>query len=188
MATPKNTEFDNFVRQQKELAAKAATEIPFDPKKELDDWLARLNALYSQINEFLKDYIDAGSITTEIGNIELNEEFSGPYVAPTMIIHIGLQEIKLLPIGTMLVGAKGRVDVVGRAGTSRLLLVDKKATSPSQFIAITIVDPKNPPPAKRTVPQPIEWAWKIAGRPPTVVFVELNKESFLEMLLEVSNA
>jgi hypothetical protein len=30
--------------------------------------------------------------------------------------------------------------------------------------------------------------WKIATRPPTITFIELNKESFLEMLLEVSNA
>ncbi len=131
MANPANTDFDNFVKRQQELAAEAAAAVPFDPKKELDDWLARLNALYSQITVFLKGYIDAGSITTEIGNIELDEEFSGPYVAPTMAIRIGLGEIKLIPVGTMLIGSKGRVDVVGRAGTSRLILVNKKATSSS---------------------------------------------------------
>ena len=189
MANPKNAEFDNFVKLQQELAAEAAAEIPFDPKKELDDWIARLNALYTQIkDEFLKDYINAGSISTEIGSIELNEEFSGPYVAPTMVIHIGLQEIKLIPIGTMLIGSKGRVDVVGRAGTSRLILLSKNVTSPSQLVSVTIVDPKNPQSIKRPIPQQIEWAWKIATRPPTATFLELNKESFLQILLEVSNA
>lgn len=188
MANPRNAEFDNFVRRQKELAAEAAAEIPFDPKKELDDWLGRLNSLYSQIQEFLKEYIDAGSITTEIGNIELNEEFSGPYDAPTMVIRVGLQEIKLIPIGTMLIGSKGRVDVVGRSGTSRLILVNKNVASANQLVSVTIVDPKNPPQAKRAAPQQIEWVWKIATRPPTMTFIELNKESFLEVLLEVSNA
>jgi hypothetical protein len=33
MANPKNTEFDDFVKRQQELAAEAATEVPFDPKK-----------------------------------------------------------------------------------------------------------------------------------------------------------
>jgi hypothetical protein len=188
MANPKNAEFDNFVKRQQQLAAEAAAEIPFDPKKEIDDWLGRLNTLYSQINEFLKDYIHAGSITTEIGNIELNEEFSGPYEAPTMMIHVGLQEIKLIPIGTMLIGSKGRVDVIGRSGTSRLILVNKNAASANQLVSVTIADPKNLPQARRAVPQQIEWVWKIATRPPTITFIELNKESFLEMLLEVSNA
>lgn len=111
MANPKNSDFDTFVKRQQQLAAEAAAEVPLDPKKELDEWITRLNALYARIeDEFLKDYIDAGSIRTEIKSIQLNEEFSGPYVAPTMVIHIGLQEIKLIPIGTMLVASKGRVD------------------------------------------------------------------------------
>jgi hypothetical protein len=98
-----------------------------------------------------------------------------------MVIHIGLEEIKLVPIGTMLVGSRGRVDVVGRAGTSRLLLVNKKVTSPSQLISVTIVNPKNPPPAKRADLPPIEWAWKIASRPPTMTFIELNKSLFADV-------
>jgi hypothetical protein len=188
---PKNTAFDDFVRQQQQLAAEAATgdQTPFDPKKELKDWLSRLDLLFLQINdEFLADYIRAGTVSTKLERIELNEEFSGPYIAPKMIIRIGLEEIKLLPIGTMLIGSKGRVDVVGRAGTSRLVLVNKKVRSANQLVSVTIVDPTNPIPTKRPVPQHIEWAWKIVSRPPTLSFIELNKESFLELMLEVSNA
>jgi len=105
-----------------------------------------------------------------------------------MIIRIGLEEIKLIPIGTMLISSKGRVDVIGPAGTGRLILVNKKATSARQLISVTIVDPKNPPPPKRAIREQIEWVWKIAGRPPTTTFIELNKESFFQLLLEISNA
>jgi hypothetical protein len=147
-----------------------------------------LSALFGQVNNFLEEYIAAGSISTKLEYIELNEEFSGPYTAPKMIIRIGLDEINLIPIGTMLIGSRGRVDVVGRAGTSRLLLVNKKAASAAQLVGVTIVDPKTPMPAKIPAPPPIEWAWKIVSRPPTLTFIELNKESFLEMMLEVSNA
>jgi len=190
MMIPKNIEFDNFVKRQHRLATEAGVknQTPFDPKKEIEVWLSRLNTLFSQINEFLRDYISAESISTKLEDIELNEEFSGPYIAPKMIVRIGLEEVKLIPIGTMLIGSKGRVDVVGRAGTSRLILVNKHVTSATQLVSVTVIDPRKSTPAKRPVPQHIEWAWKIVSRPPTLSFIELNKESFLELMLEVSNA
>jgi hypothetical protein len=181
------TDFDNFVERQQQLSAAAEQEAPFDPKKELEDWLHYLNVLYSDIQAYLKDYISGGSISSKIESKELNEDFSGPYIAPKMIIRIGLQEITLDPIGTMLIGMKGRVDVIGRAGTARLALMNKKITSASQLVSVTVVDPKNPQPPKKPVRQEIEWVWKIMSRPPALSFIELNKESFLEMLLEVSN-
>jgi hypothetical protein len=181
------TDFDDFVKRQQQLSAAAEQEVPFDPKKELEDWLHYLNVLYSDIQAYLKDYISGGSISFRIENKEMNEDFSGPYFAPKMIIRIGLQEITLDPIGTMLIGSKGRVDVIGKAGTSRLTLTNKKITNAQQLVSVKVVDPRNPPEPKKPVRQEIEWVWKIISRPPALSFIELNKESFLQMLLEVSN-
>jgi hypothetical protein len=124
------TDFDDFVKRQQELSAAAEEEISFDPEKELKHWLGQLNSLYSEVQKYLKDYISEGSISIRTENIELNEEFSGPYFAPRMIIRIGLPEIRLEPIGTMLIGSKGRVDVIGRAGTSRLILMNSHSRKP----------------------------------------------------------
>jgi hypothetical protein len=92
----------------------------------------------------------------------------------------------------MLIGSKGRVDVVGSAGRSRLVLINKAAKSAHDLIKITVtvVDPKKP-----TVPltpksekrEPIEWAWKIVNSPPATTFMDLNAASFMQMILEVSN-
>uniref|UniRef100_Q07QK4 Uncharacterized protein n=1 Tax=Rhodopseudomonas palustris (strain BisA53) TaxID=316055 RepID=Q07QK4_RHOP5 len=176
MAQAEN-DFDAFVRRQQEIAAEAAAEdqTPFDPAKELKEWLDRLAALFSQIDEFLKEYVTIGSIKTERGEIKIAEEFSGPYIAPKMTIRIGLEEIKLVPIGTMLIGSKGRVDIVGRAGSSRLVLVNKRGSRPS-------------PAPKKPADEPVEWVWKIASRPPVMTLVDFNKETFFQILLEVSNA
>ena len=48
-----------------------------------------------------------------------------------MILKIGRQEITMTPVGTLLIGAKGRVEVVGPAGRTRLLLVNSKAFGPT---------------------------------------------------------
>jgi hypothetical protein len=63
-----------------------------------------------------------------------------------------------------------------------------KAAADYRRAFAAIADPKKPASAKRPVPQHIEWAWKIVSRPPTLSFIELNKESFLQLMLEVSNA
>jgi hypothetical protein len=47
-----------------------------------------------------------------------------------MILGIGRQEITLTPVGTLLFGSKGRVDVEGPAGRTRLVLVDQQSVRP----------------------------------------------------------
>jgi hypothetical protein len=69
-----------------------------------------------------------------------------------MILKIGRQEITMTPVGTLLIGAKGGVEVVGPAGRTRLLLVSSKASGPT--------------PAVETPPKKIKWAWKIATSAP----------------------
>jgi hypothetical protein len=186
--------FRRFRKRQQPLSAatdNSAAE-PTDWNRERDEWLASLNALYERISAFLKEYVDGGSIKCDFKDVPLNEENIGAYSAKEMIIHIGRQEITLTPIGTLLIGSKGRVDVVGSAGRSRLVLIDKDATSASSLIKITIVDPnvdpKHPPkPAGKGVKKNIEWTWKIVSSPPAMKFIELNKESFFQVLMEVSN-
>jgi hypothetical protein len=103
-----------------------------------------------------------------------------------MIIHIGRQTILLTPIGTFLYGTKGRVDVEGSAAKSRFILVDKDAVRNISWRPISGFDPNRP---QRNVEEPkkIDWTWKIASAPPVVRFIDLNKESLFQMLLEVSN-
>ncbi len=72
------------------------------------------------------EYIRKGEIKSEYRDITLNEENIGSYIARQMILRIGRQQVTMTPIGTMLIGAKGRVDVVGSAGRTRLVLVNSR--------------------------------------------------------------
>jgi hypothetical protein len=184
MATLKNKDFDEFVKRQQALAVRETV----DWDKEQDDWLDQLNTLYADIEAFLKEYVDQGLIKLAFKEHRIIEENIGAYATRKMIIHVGRQEITLTPIGTLLIGSKGRVDVEGSAGKARLVLVDKDATSARSLIKVTIVDPKRPPKPEQEAPKHIEWTWKIVTSPPAVAFLELNKDSFFQVLMEVSNA
>jgi hypothetical protein len=179
-----NKTFDEFVKGQQENEAEAAS---VDWDKQRDEWLAHLDHLYSKIESFLSKYVSSGQIRYEYRPVELNEENIGSYSARQMVLRIGRQEVDLVPIGTLLVGSKGRVDVRGPAGRAQILLVDSKVSDPRSLIHVTVsVGGKVPPrPRKRT--QEIEWEWKIVTRPPERRFIEITQQTFFDLILEVAN-
>jgi hypothetical protein len=104
-----------------------------------------------------------------------------------MDIKIGRQMVILEPIGTLLIGSRGRVDAVGTAGRAQIILVDEKAKSASDLIKVTVgvhgsIPPPAPPPK-----EPTSFVWKIVNRP-AMRFEDLSKESFFKLLMEVANA
>ena len=182
-----NSDFDAFVKRQQ---AKKHEEAAFDPRKQLEEWLGHLDALYKQATKFLETYVQNGSAQIEYREIELNEEFSGPYSAREMLLKIGSSTITFTPIGTMLIGMKGRVDVQGPLGSARLNLVNKDVSYARQLVQVAVTIAGQP----RSAPQPaaatrkIEWAWKIATPPPEMRFIDLTKETFFNMVLSVADA
>jgi hypothetical protein len=184
MAKAKNTDFDEFVKRQQPRSEAERV----DWNKRRDEWLGHLKQLYAEVEAFLKEYVDNGSIILERKKHRIIEENIGAYDSEIMIIRIGRQEIALRPVGTFLIGSRGRVDVEGSADRAKLVLVDKDATSMRSAIKIRILVPGEPHPPAEKAPKDIDWTWRIVTSPPEVAFKELNKESFFQILMAVSNA
>ncbi len=177
------TDFGAFVKRQQ---SKAAQDKKVDWAKERDNWLAHLKGLYDQTEFFLAEYVKTGEIKLRYRDIELNEENIGSYRARQMILRIGPQEITMTPVGTLLIGAKGRVDVVGPAGRTRLVLVNSEASGPVIKVTVSIGGrPETPAPV--AAPNKIKWAWKIATSPPAIRYIELTEDSLFSALMEVVN-
>ncbi len=178
-------DFDEFVKRQQGGASVADVEINWE--RERDEWLAHLDRLYSKVESFLGKYVSSGQIRYEYRSIDLNEENIGSYAAKQMVLRIGRQEVDLVPIGTLQIGSKGRVDVNGPAGRAQILLVDSKVSDPRALVHVTVsVGGKLPPqPSKRT--QEIKWAWKIVTRPPERRFIEITQQSLFQLIMEVAN-
>jgi hypothetical protein len=183
-----STAFAKFVEEQQTVDSEEA----MDWNGELSDWRSNLDSFYARVLSFLKEFTDAGSITYSFSEIALTEENLGTYQVNKMNLHIGRQQVSLEPIGTLLMFCKGRVDVVGSAGRAQILLVNEKAKSPGDLIKVTVTIsgpgkvPLPPPPQPK--PQTISWAWKIVTQTPSRVFVDLDKDSFYSVLMEIANA
>ena len=107
-------------------------------EEQRDEWLVYLNKLYKEIESFIGKYSSLGQIRCRYQAIGLNEEYIGSYNAKQMVLRIGKQEVRLEPIGTLLIGSKGRVDVVGSSGKAQILLVDSRVSDPRSLVHVDV--------------------------------------------------
>jgi hypothetical protein len=138
------------------------------------------------VERYLNKYLSSGDIVLRYENLELSEEKFGTYDAQSLVLKIGPHEVLLKPIGAIVIGARGRVDLIGPKGSVKIVLVPKEVSKIE--VRITPLPKDGHIPAK-VQPQPeTEWRWKIATSPPGVTFVELNQESLMDAIMEVANA
>lgn len=177
-----NISFDDFVNQQEEIAKK---EPPIDWSQIRDDWMNHLDEFYQLAEGFLQKYIDQGKVRITTTTKEITEEHIGSYDVKSLEVQIGTIKVRFDPIGTRILGAKGRVDMHGPHGTVKFVLVPKTASSPT--IRVVIRDSSS---ETKDEPEPIveEWAWKRRTPPPNIKYIELEEESFLSAIMEVANA
>ncbi|MYK41914.1 MAG: hypothetical protein F4049_17065 [Gemmatimonadetes bacterium] len=177
-----NISFDDFVNQQQQIAKE---EPPIDWSQIRDDWKKHLDEFYQLAEGFLQKYIDQGKVRITTATKQITEEHIGSYDVKSLEVQIGTIKIQFEPIGTRILGAKGRVDMHGPHGTVKFVLVPKTASSPT--VRVIIRDSSS---ETKDEPEPIvkEWAWKRRTPPPNIKYIELEEESFRSAIMEVANA
>ncbi len=176
-----NERFEEFLERQNKIDY--LSKIDWSTK--LQEWHYYLKQLYEMIETFLKPYIENGKISIEYGKKVINEENIGEYEVMTAMMHFGTIQVKMNPIGTNLIEAKGRVDMSGPVGIVRFVLVNSESLSP--FISEKIWINGEEPSQAENRPVNTRWTWKIATQPPAVKYLSLEQESFLDALMEVAN-
>lgn len=179
-----NPEFDNFV----EIENKSLQEPEIDWSAQLEEWLKYIDSLYDQVCESLREHIDTGAIKVEYTNIEISEENIGTYSTRAMSLAIGRKKVTFSPIGTLLIGTKGRVDMEGPYGTVKFILADKAAIKPRIHVSIKFRDGnKSDQGEKKVESSPIDWTWKIVSPNPSMHFEDLTNANLTEAIMNVCN-
>lgn len=129
-------ELKNIIQSKKEHAD---SEDVFDPKEQITDYITLTNDLYEMVKNSIKELIDEGLVSLKREAIQVNEESLGEYKIDSLSILFSNEKVVFKPVGTMLIGSKGRVDMVGPKGVERFTLIRKGITSPSQLIKVNVV-------------------------------------------------
>ena len=121
-----------------------------------NDWLQAIDNLYKKIKE---DYL-AGPISEDLVKIGCRqrtvvEEYIDPYEVEELVLLVGDERVCFVPKGMNIVGASGRIDLVGDMGEKTIVL------------------------------QPGERWGIVEARTPTLKIVPLDEDSLLTALKEV---
>ena len=147
-----------------------------DRQNLIQEWKQAIESLYAQIRTYLAEYEKDSSLIISEEGIRLTEETLGSYGVQTMKIAAGPATIIIQPIGRMIIGAQGRVDMHrhGRATEQyrvMFLRMPKSATDATPIWWIRL---------------PVEAAGTFGRLPPqerTVPFEKATLEQALDFLL-----
>ena len=90
--------------------------------KKVEKFLNKLNELYCQIENFVNKY----GLKYRYEEIQIYEEYAGKYFAKEMYVsRDGEFVFKLKPIGAYIIGADGRVDMIGTLDTKVIVYLEK---------------------------------------------------------------
>jgi hypothetical protein len=152
-------------------------------KSRQDEYVSRLNMLYSDVVKWIKDT----DLKVSHDQVELHEEVIGSYKAPALVIQEaqGNKVVDLLPVGARIIGAEGRVDLVGRLDRNNLVYLK---TGGPQITTRVRTGADGSEESARPLFKGVErpgWYW--IGETRLGRAHPLTKELFLDLLSEVSD-
>ncbi len=156
-------------------------EDPINWEQQKQEWLSFINQFYTYLETWFEPYKTNGKLSYEYRPYSLTEENIGTYETRTMYVKFAGQDLKIEPIGTLLIGTKGRIDLEGARGRIQFILADRQSKEPN--IRVSIGEP-----IKNDNPKKIDWTWKIALRDARkIAYEEFNEDNFFDALMEVVN-
>ena len=114
--------FTEFLRSKKD--EEQAESVNLEKRK--SEWLNALNNLFTQIKSWLAEPIAQNLMTIGEEPIELDEYRIGSYQASRLVLKVGHDTVYIEPVGTIILGAKGRVDVKTGGVSFKIVLTDKE--------------------------------------------------------------
>ena len=88
----------------------------FDWTKRKNQWISSIEDLYTLVTTWLEPFKRDKLLSMKITMIDLTEDYLGNYKVPRFDIYIGNNIVSLIPRGTLIVGAYGKIDMQGPKG------------------------------------------------------------------------
>ena len=117
--------FQEFLENKKvELDKPNIKRVDWELRK--NEWVEAVNTLYDKVDEIIvANFRKAGyNVSTQKKDRTIIEDFIGAYSVADYVLTTDSFRIFFNPVGTIIIGSKGRVDMILPAGTVKLILTD----------------------------------------------------------------
>ena len=138
---------------------------------------SRVESFYSKIKIWLKPLVDTGKLSIIEKEISLTEDSLGTYQIKKMIISFGKFHIELRPIGTILIGTPGRIDMVYNGRTQKFILILENVHNAGEFTKIKKADK-----SQRT-----KFVWKYKRDEEQNIYETIENHSFETLSVNLIN-
>lgn len=165
-------------------------EETIDWEVEKEKWIEDIENFSKQVKKYFEKYKDNVVIDEQL--LSMNEQFIGSYESKRIIVKFSNDTVTFTPVGRNVIGAKGRIDMEGKAGKVKFVLVKESMKEPQILMKVFYdenkltehIDEQKQNNKKRKEEKDV---WKISTPPPKVKYLELNEDSFFDALMEVIN-
>lgn len=114
--------FKEFLESKKRKEKSQKKQVDWDGRKK--KWLSSINDLYEMVDKIIiSNFIEAQyNVKSDKEEIRIIEDYIGAYIVKNYIINTESIKIIFNPIGTIIIGAYGRVNMVLPNETVKLVL------------------------------------------------------------------
>lgn len=172
----------------KTAAGKQAAERLIDRKDQIQKWNLEIQKLYSQVEIWLKTSLQKNYVTLDKKPIQLEEEGPGKYTVESLEILVGKGKIIFEPIGMFIIGARGRVDILGPYGKKEMLLLLGENEVPEVRVTVHVAGLEKDKETQEIVPEPTNLAWKLAIKTPNLKVIPLSEDVFEQIIERLLSA
>jgi len=122
----KTSDLEEFLRSKAEPHARPQVQPEIDWEGRKKQWLKNIADLHALIRKWLAPLQREGVLSLQTKRIKLQEEQVGSYEADALWIFVGKHEVALVPMGTFIVGAQGRIDIRSTTAARTIIFNDGK--------------------------------------------------------------
>ncbi|MFV0673743.1 hypothetical protein [Variovorax sp. tm] len=136
MATNNSTAILDLIRANvQKLRAEKEEAESVDWSERRSWWQQQIRQLYDHVEEVLRPLVESGDLQVSRRLQTIHEESLGQYEVEALHLSIGLRGVVLKPIGSVIIGGVGRIDLQGPEGTARLILATPNGQNDRQYKA-----------------------------------------------------
>lgn len=98
------------------------TKIEFNADEEKKKWINSVNQILNNIRKWVEEPVKNNLIEIIDEEVEINEERLGKYKISSLVIRSLWDSVYIRPVGRMILGAIGRIDILSTKGKYSILL------------------------------------------------------------------
>lgn len=172
-------DFKDFVKRENQNR-----ELQFNPDDTKRKYIEYVNRFYQRVEqEWLFPFINNNEIKIIGLERPITEQLLGQYTITEKVIVIGNRNIYLRPVGAILSGSFGRIDIIYEARTEMFILVEPSIRTPKQMLDRMYSQQM----ACGFPNSEINLEWKYVSKYPQLNYETINSYVFQRILMEITH-